>query len=158
MAKKKRDLDHVERLIAKNKTKLKLTMTNLAKLEKEAKRLARAKMIAALAAEPEVKFVADPPTGSFIADPPHGPVTVVPPVKAHAAITPPPRDVDLDIPTFLRRSAKDAAVADQIKAEQASVKKAKAAGRIAKMKAKKSGETRKMPLTGKAALDLINNG
>jgi hypothetical protein len=147
MAKKKRDLDHVERLIAKNKTKLKLTMTNLAKLEKEAKRLARAKMIVALAAmKPDT-------TGPVIVQQPPEPKVV-----AHHSITPPVRDVDLDIPTFLRRSAKDAAVADEIKAEQASVKKAKAAGRIAKMKAKKSGETRKMPLTGKAALDLINNG
>lgn len=154
MAKKKRDLDHVERLIAKNKTKLKLTMTNLAKLEKEAKRLARAKMIAALAADMAVNG----PSGPRIVQMPPEPKTPEPKVVAHHSITPPVRDVDLDIPTFLRRSAKDEATAEAIKAEQASVKKAKAAGRIAKMKAKKSGETRKMPLTGKAALDLINNG
>jgi hypothetical protein len=49
-------------------------------------------------------------------------------------------------------------IADQIREEQATTKKAKAQGRIAKMKAKKSGDTRKMPLSGKAALDLIRNG
>jgi hypothetical protein len=63
---------------------------------------------------------------------------------------------NLDIPDFLRRQSSPEA--EQIKAEQAAVKKAKAAGRIAKMKAKKSGETRKMPVSGKAALDLIRNG
>ena len=67
------------------------------------------------------------------------------------------------IPDFLLRTqeeaeAKDAAAREAIKAELAERTKAKAAGRIAKMKAKQSGETRKMPLTGKAALDAIRNG
>ena len=68
---------------------------------------------------------------------------------------------DLGIPDFLRRQGRtdaDVAAAEAIKVEQAAVAKAKASGRIAKMKAKKSGETRKMPLTGKAALALINEG
>jgi hypothetical protein len=65
----------------------------------------------------------------------------------------PPKD-DLGIPDFLRRSKPDP-VAEQIKQEQAETKKIKAAGRIAKMKAKKSGETKKMPLTGKAAIAAI---
>ena len=64
---------------------------------------------------------------------------------------------DNGIPDFLRRPKLDP-VAEQIKAEQAETKKKKAAGRIAKMKAKKSGETKKMPLTGRAALDAIRNG
>lgn len=63
---------------------------------------------------------------------------------------------NLDIPDFLRRQSSPEA--EQIKAEQAEAKKKKAAGRIAKMKAKKSGELRKMPVSGKAALDLIRNG
>jgi hypothetical protein len=58
----------------------------------------------------------------------------------------------------LRRQPKLDPVAEQIAAEQAETKKKKAQGRIAKMKAKKSGETRKMPLTGKAALEAIRNG
>lgn len=64
---------------------------------------------------------------------------------------------DTSIPDFLKRT-KDDEVADQIKAEQAAIKKAKAAGRIAKMKAKQRGDLKKMPLTGRAALDAIRNG
>jgi hypothetical protein len=75
----------------------------------------------------------------------------------------PPADLNTDIPEFLRRGkaaqeAADAVIADaaeEIKAEQADVKKRKAAGRIAKMKAKKAGDLKKMPLTGKAALAAI---
>ena len=72
-------------------------------------------------------------------------------------------DHDLDIPSFLKRGqaaqkAVDEIIADQIKAEQAETRKKKAAGRIAKMKAKKAGDLKKMPLTGKAALDIIRNG
>jgi hypothetical protein len=64
---------------------------------------------------------------------------------------------DTGIPAFLQRKKLDP-VAEQIKAEQVETKKKKAAGRIAKMKAKQSGETKKMPLTGKAALEAIRNG
>ena len=70
---------------------------------------------------------------------------------------------DSGIPEFLRRGqaaqkAVDEVIADQIREEQAATKKKKAQGRIATMKAKKAGETKKMPLTGKAALDAIRNG
>jgi hypothetical protein len=69
---------------------------------------------------------------------------------------------DDDIPAFLRRGqaaqqAADTVIAEQIKAEQAATKKRKAAGRIATMKAKKAGDTRKMPLTGRAALAAIRS-
>jgi hypothetical protein len=85
-------------------------------------------------------------------------------------------DDGFDIPGFLRRAKGTAAdqeeaqqrkaeredadrkVADAIRAEQEATKKAKAQGRIAKMKAKKAGDTKRMPLTGKAALDMIRNG
>lgn len=80
--------------------------------------------------------------------------------------TPAPFPVPFDdpIPTFLdRRPASLAATIDVdeiaktlIRDEQAVIKKQRAAGRIAKMKAKQAGETRKMPLQGKAALDFIN--
>ena len=62
-------------------------------------------------------------------------------------------EIDTSIPAFLRR--KPDPVAEQIAAEQKDLKRRKAQGRIATMKAKKSGETRKMPLTGKAALAAI---
>lgn len=80
------------------------------------------------------------------------------PVEAAAVpSTKPPADTDTGIPDFLKRDKSDP-VADQIRQEQADLKRAKAKGRIAKMKAKQSGETRKMPLTGKAALEAIRNG
>jgi hypothetical protein len=68
-----------------------------------------------------------------------------------------PAALDTAIPDFLKAGQGDP-VAEQIRAEQAEIKRRKSAGRIAKMKAKQSGETRKMPLTGRAALDAIRNG
>jgi hypothetical protein len=61
---------------------------------------------------------------------------------------------DLGIPTFLQRKKLDP-VAEQILQEQQDIKRRKSAGRIAKMKAKAKGDLKKMPLTGKAALDAI---
>jgi hypothetical protein len=49
----------------------------------------------------------------------------------------------------------DEQVAAEIRRQQAEHKKAKAAGRIAKLKAKQSGEMAKMPLSGKDALKAI---
>jgi hypothetical protein len=63
---------------------------------------------------------------------------------------------DLAIPSYLRRTP-DPAV-EQLKREQEETKKAKAKGRIEKMKAKQRGDLAKMPLSGKAALDAIRNG
>ena len=63
------------------------------------------------------------------------------------------------IPDFLRREAegrhRDQIAADTIRKEQAERKKLKAHNRIAEMKAKKSGATKRMPLEGKAALAAI---
>lgn len=64
-------------------------------------------------------------------------------------------EIDTGIPAFLQRKLDP--VAAEIKQEQEATKKKKAAGRIAKMKAKQSGETRRMPLTGRAALEAIRN-
>ena len=61
---------------------------------------------------------------------------------------------DGGIPSFLRRKPLDA-TAKTILAEQAEHKRLKAKGRKAKEKARLSGKTRKMPLTGKAALAAI---
>jgi hypothetical protein len=62
---------------------------------------------------------------------------------------------DLAIPSFLQRKKLDP-VAAEIKAEQEATKKAKAKGRIEKMKAKQRGDLKKMPLSGKAALAAIH--
>lgn len=64
-----------------------------------------------------------------------------------------PKD-DLAIPAFLQRKKLDPE-AEQVKAEQDATKKAKARGRIEKMKAKQRGDLKKMPLSGKAALAAI---
>jgi hypothetical protein len=66
-----------------------------------------------------------------------------------------PDVLDEEIPAFLRRAKPLDATAQAILDEQADLKKRKARGRIAKLKATQSGETRKMPLTGKAALAAI---
>ena len=65
--------------------------------------------------------------------------------------------IDTSIPTFLRREKAPNPVAEQIKAEQEATKKQKARGRIEKMKAKQRGDLKKMPLSGKAALEHIRN-
>jgi hypothetical protein len=78
------------------------------------------------------------------------------PQSAHPSPPPP----DLDIPIFMRRAAaakrRDELAAEVIRQEQEERRKTKARNRIAEMKAKQSGETRKMPLSGKAALAKIN--
>jgi hypothetical protein len=73
--------------------------------------------------------------------------------------------IDLEIPGFLKRAGSiatmtpaDLQAVQEIEAEQANKKRTKARVRIEKMKAKASGETRKMPLTGKAALEKIRAG
>lgn len=58
-----------------------------------------------------------------------------------------------DIPAILDR--RDQIAADKIRAENAERKRQKSLGRIARLKAQKSGATKKMPLEGKAALAAI---
>ena len=66
--------------------------------------------------------------------------------------------VDNGIPDFLRRGIEaDKAAQAAIKEEQEKLAKAKAKGRIEKMKAKQRGDLTKMPLSGKAALAAIKN-
>ena len=76
---------------------------------------------------------------------------IIPPPPAAAPVRPP--EVDTAIPPFLKR--KPDPVAEQIKADQIETKKRKAQGRKAAADAKRRGDTRKMPLTGKAALAAI---
>ncbi len=75
----------------------------------------------------------------------------------HPPINPVKSVDDLEVPDFLRRSKPDA-VGEAIAAEQEARRKAKAHGRIATLKAKKSGATKAMPLEGKAALAAIRGG
>jgi len=83
--------------------------------------------------------------------------TPMPPVE----VAPPAGD-SLDIPGFLARdpkadaAARDAKAREQIAADIAERKRAKSRGRVERMKAKKSGDAKRMPLTGKAALAAIH--
>jgi len=88
-------------------------------------------------------------------DAPAASANVEPPAPQPQA--PAPASVDDDMPDFLRRSKPDA-VGEAIAAEQEARRKAKAHGRIATLKAKKSGATKQMPLEGKAALAAIRGG
>lgn len=128
--------DDLDIAIARWQTRLKRAVNTIDKLQKRRKRLV------AKAAAPKPKPAPKPTPAPM---PPHEP-------------EPMPSPVDLTIPDFLRRGQAAQAAVDEIIAEQAEHKRKKTAGRIAKMKAKKSGELRKMPLTGKAALDAIRNG
>lgn len=71
-------------------------------------------------------------------------------------------DEDEPIPAFLKRAPApkktDAELGAELKAAIEEKRKAKARGRIAKMKAKQAGDLKKMPLTGRAALEAIRNG
>lgn len=82
-----------------------------------------------------------------------------------AQYVPPPAEItaiedQLEVPEFLRRSiargAPDIEAAAQIKAEQEEKRLTKSRNRIATMKAKKAGDTKKMPLSGRAALAFID--
>jgi len=144
MAKKPKTIEHLDASIARWKTRLKRAVNMIDKLEKQRKRMTllpkpRAKLAATVKPEPLA-------------------VTIL---KEMAAPVPAPvkaAEIDDDIPAFLRRQSSPSPEAEQIRAEQAATKKKKAAGRIAKMKAKQSGETKRMPLTGRAALEAIRNG
>ena len=133
MAKKTMTLEHIDYSISRWKTRLKRAMTAIDKLEKQKKRLIKATAV-------RVSVPAHPTVDS----------------ETTLGAVPPPsqaKEVDTSIPSFLRRSPDP--VAEAIKVEQAETKRLKAQGRIAKMKAKQSGETKRMPLTGKAALAAI---
>ena len=170
-------IENTDAALKRWKTRLARAMTMIRKLEQQRTRLvkAEAKRAAGKAAEPipaaghmatlhdryaaPAKPAASPDAGC-------GAAVTTPWVEPAARVTSltlsglEGPDANLDIPGFLRRqgpSPADVAAAEALKAEQAELKTAKARGRIATMKAKKSGDTKKMPLTGKAALALINS-
>jgi len=145
MAKKTMTLEHIDFSISRWKTRLKRAMTAIDKLEKQRKRLIKGATVrASVPAYPTV----DSETALGTVPPPD--LAIAPPL-AKAVV----KEIDTSIPSFLRRSPDP--VAEAIKVEQAETKRLKASGRIAKLKAKQSGETRKMPLSGRAALAAIRS-
>jgi hypothetical protein len=156
-------LDHVNKAIARWETRLKRAVTTLDKLKKQRKRLERnppttaGQRAAILAASVDGPAPERPRAHAVIADLGS---TLGPAIREAA------QDAGMpDIPDFLRRdpageikaAEQISQAAEAIRQERADIKRRKAAGRIAKMKAKKSGETRKMPLGGNAALEFIRN-
>jgi hypothetical protein len=128
----KKTIEQVEASIARWQSRLRRAVNAIERLQKQRKRMAAAKP------KPAPKPAPAPM-------PPHEP-------------EPMPSPVDIGIPDFLQRGVAAQKAVDEIIAEQAEHKRRKSAGRIARMKAKQSGETKRMPLTGKAALDAIRNG
>lgn len=146
MAKKQVTLEQVTTAITRWQSKMLRAVRMIEKLEKQRKRIERA-----AARPPRV-----PPRPRAHAEIANLAETLGPAIQ-EAAQDAGLKSDDLGIPTFLQRKKLDP-VAQQIADEQADLKRRKSAGRIATMKAKKAGDTRKMPLTGKAALDAIRNG
>jgi hypothetical protein len=157
---KRPTITSIDTSLTRWKTRLKRAVTAIDKLEKQKRRLQKKTSIPASTLVAAVKGHIARVTASVSSEPkqevfakivdesitPHEPVK--PGIVAECP----------DIPDFLRRQSQPDPVAEQIREEQAATKKAKARGRIEKMKAKKAGELKKMPLTGKAALDHIRNG
>lgn len=126
----RKTLEQIDASLARWQTRLRRAVNSIERLQKQRKRIAKAKP----PAKPEPSAKPAPPVREVI-EPPKG-------------------EIDTSIPAFLQRKKPDP-VAEQIRQDQADAKRRKTAGRIATMKAKRSGETRKMPLTGKAALEAI---
>jgi hypothetical protein len=133
-------LEHNAAAIKRWRTRLKRAMSMLDKLERQRKRLE-----AKAEAPPKPKTVTLTPAKPVVNN-----VTDIP-------FTELPIADDLAIPPFLQRKKLDP-VAAEIAAEQKATKLAKSRGRIDKMKAKQRGDLKRMPLTGKAALEAIRNG
>jgi hypothetical protein len=174
-------IEQIDASLTRWKSRLRRAMTAIDKLEKQRKRLAN--KVAAVRVSVPAHPTVDSETTLGTVPPKPLPVPVLlekleqlapapdlaiaPPLATQpgkvkhgsraeqGAITTQP--VADDIPAFLRRQSSPSPVADQIRAEIEEKKKAKARGRIATMKAKKAGETKKMPLTGKAALAAIRS-
>lgn len=130
---RKQTLEQNATALKRWRSRLKRAMTAIEKLERQRKRLETAAAQSALSIAKSRRVA---PSGDM------APVVAAEP--------------DLAIPSFLDRTKPDP-VADQIRAEQADIKKRKARGRIEKMKAKQRGDLKRMPLTGRAALEAIRN-
>jgi hypothetical protein len=150
---KKPTIESIDASLARWKTRLKRAVNMIDKLEKQRKRLVKAAGRVSVPAYPTVDSEAT--LGALPPKPEPLAVTIM---REMAAPVEPAKPDDGGIPDFLRRKSDPDQVAEQIRQEQAETKRRKAVGRIATMKAKKAGETRKMPLSGKAALAAIRNG
>lgn len=150
MTKETSKLDLNTAALKRWRTRLKRAMTMIDKLEKQRRRLEARPVAKAPPVETRPPVVPAPP----VAAKPYGEVLDE---MDHQAKYQPATDDHLDIPGFLRRQDPDPAI-EQIRKAQAETKRLKARGRIEKMKAAKRGDLKKMPLTGRAALEAIRAG
>jgi len=126
-------LEQIERSLDRLRSRLYRTVNAINKLEKAHRRVKRRVELEALQPKPAPEPV--------------------------AVVTARPIEDDLSIPAqFIRPrlNQADEAAKAEILAQQEATKKAKTTARIAKLKADKAGDTKRMPLTGKAALAAIN--
>lgn len=147
MAKKLADIDHVNAAIKRWQSRLQRAMTMLRKFENQRKRI-----------EAAAKKPTRPRAHASIGDPSTLGVAIQESIKDQG-IAAKTAVIDTEIPAFLRRekATLDPAATEILK-EQEETKRKKARGRIEKMKAKQRGDLKKMPLSGKAALEAIRNG
>ena len=161
MAKRRTALADIDAAISRWETRLFRTVTALQKLRKQRKRITNPALMKA-SDEHRAKY----PLGHVHEIKVQGVTVPVPDAQVDDPLPSEPTD-DLAIPGFLSRNLPghgryhtqaDLDAEAKLKAEIEEKKKLKAKGRIAKLKAKQSGETKKMPLSGKAALAYINQG
>jgi hypothetical protein len=104
------------------------------------------------------KAMAAAPTALPGASPPPSPPSPLSlpdaPVEVRAMVDTAIGSDESAIPEFLQRKS-DTEIATELKAQAAERKVTKSRVRVQKMLAKKAGDTKKMPLTGKAALAFI---
>jgi hypothetical protein len=149
-------LDRNAAAIKRWRTRLKRAMSMLDKLEKQRKRLEAKKPVEEMTKPELLDRLETVPQHFWPPRPTRQDKAELVRAVNEAERTEPKAVDDLSIPSFLRRTPDP--VAEQIKSDQEATKRQKAKGRIEKMKAKKRGDLKKMPLSGKAALDLIDNG
>jgi len=93
---------------------------------------------------------------------PTAPANVEPPTPPQTPPAPVSAVIDEAIPGFLKRTATkapdDIAAVLAIEAERANKRIAKSRARVEKLKAKQAGDLKKMPLTGRAAMEKIRAG
>jgi hypothetical protein len=166
--------EQVEAALDRWRSKLKYAFGAVERYEQEKKRMERAKRPRGHADISDLAGTIGPAIRESIKDQKviGKPVTVI-------GIAAPERPADdkLEIPTFLKRekpkvedvsdiswsemtgaNLRDTEARIAIETENANRRIAKSRARISKMKAKKAGDLKKMPLSGKAALAHIRNG
>jgi hypothetical protein len=145
------NLEHNAAAIKRWRSRLKRAMTMLEKLERQRKRFEKVARAELAIAPPTATRPKPVPASALVA-------------AVRTVVKPEPKPVVTEVdtsfpafPAFLQRNKLDP-VAAEIANQQETTKRAKSRGRVEKMKAKQRGDLKKMPLTGRAALDAIRNG